>query len=68
MNTDFIKGVVPAMVTPFNEDLSLSEDGLRAVVDGLIKKGVHGIFAIGSTGEFWAMTVEEKRRVYEITV
>jgi len=68
MNTDFIKGIIPAMVTPFNEDLSLNEDGLRAVIDGLIAKGVHGIFAIGSTGEFWAMTVEEKRRVYEITV
>ena len=68
MNTAFIKGIIPAMVTPFNEDMSLSEDGLRAVVDGLIERGVHGIFAIGSTGEFWAMTVEEKRRVYEITV
>ena len=68
MNTDFIKGIIPAMVTPFNEDESLNEDGLRIVIDRLIDKGVHGIFTIGSTGEFWAMSVEEKRRVYEITV
>jgi 4-hydroxy-tetrahydrodipicolinate synthase len=62
------KGIIPAMVTPFNRDESLNEEALRQLTRYLVAGGVHGLFAVGSQGEFWALDFEEKRRVIEIVV
>ena len=68
MDTTFIRGLIPAMITPMTEDEDLDEAGLKDLIDQLIDRGVHGIFTIGTAGEFWALTVEEKKRVFEWTV
>jgi 4-hydroxy-tetrahydrodipicolinate synthase len=62
------KGVYPAMVTPLNESLEIDENGLRHEVDYLIANGVHGLVALGSSGEFPYLTVDEKKRVTDIVV
>jgi 4-hydroxy-tetrahydrodipicolinate synthase len=62
------KGIVAAMVTPFNDDESLDEGRLYAVVRFLVERGVHGLFPAGSQGEFYALTVDERRRVLEVTL
>lgn len=63
-----IKGIIPAMVTPLNDKEELDEAGLRHLVNYLIKRGVHGLFPVGSQGEFYALSPEEKRQVWEIVV
>jgi 4-hydroxy-tetrahydrodipicolinate synthase len=63
-----IKGIIPAMVTPFHKNGEVNEEVLRQLVNHLIDGGVHGLFPIGSQGEFFALTLEEKRRVLEIVV
>ena len=63
-----IKGIIPAMVTPFDEEEALNEGALRQLVNHLIEGGVHGLFPVGSQGEFYALTAEEKERVWEIVV
>ena len=40
-NTDFIRGIIPAVVTPLTEDEELDEAGLRQLLDHLIEAGVH---------------------------
>lgn len=62
------EGVYPAMVTPLNENLEIDENGLRAEVDFLIGSHVHGLVALGSSGEFPYLTVDEKKRVIDIVV
>jgi 4-hydroxy-tetrahydrodipicolinate synthase len=62
------KGIIPAMVTPFNRDESLNEQALRDLTRHLIAGGVHGLFVVGSQGEFWALEYEEKKRIIEIVV
>jgi len=62
------KGIIPAMVTPFDKDFQLNEAALRRLTGYLIDGGVHGVFAIGSQGEFYALTREEKKRIMEIVV
>lgn len=62
------KGVIPAMVTPLNQDYKLNESGLRKLVDFLIEGGVHGLFVVGTSGEFYGFTPEEKREIVQITV
>ena len=66
--TDFICGVVPALVTPMTEDEQLDEKGLENLLNYVIGAGVDGVFTVGTAGEFWALTVEEKKRVFEWTV
>jgi 4-hydroxy-tetrahydrodipicolinate synthase len=62
------QGIIPAMVTPLDKDEGLNETAMRGLVNHLIKAGVHGLFALGSQGEFWAFDAVEKRRILEIVV
>ena len=68
MDTEFIRGIIPAVVTPMTESEELDEGGLERLINRLIGRGVHGIFTAGTAGESWALSVEEKRRLYEWTV
>ena len=61
-------GVIPAMVTPMTKDEEVNEKALRRLTNHLIDGGVHGVFAVGSQGEFWALSADEKRRVWEAVV
>ncbi|MFJ5762329.1 4-hydroxy-tetrahydrodipicolinate synthase [Neobacillus sp. NPDC093182] len=61
-------GVIPALVTPLDRNGNLMEDALRKVIDYTIAGGVHGLFVLGSSGEIYGLTPEQKRRVVEVTV
>lgn len=63
-----LRGVLVALATPFGVDGGVDETTLRALVDRTIDGGVHGVVACGSTGEFSALTVDERRRVVETVV
>ena len=62
------RGVFPAIITPFNEDLSLDEEGLKRNVEYLNKTGIAGIVPCGTTGESATLTMAEHKRVVEIVV
>lgn len=68
MDASFVRGVIPALVTPMAEDGTLDREGLTRLIDGTIQNEVHGVFTIGTAGEFWALSFEEKQQVYEWTV
>lgn len=59
-------GQFTAIITPFDAEANIDEPALRQQVEFLIANGVHGIVADGCTGEFWAQTLEERRRVVRI--
>jgi 4-hydroxy-tetrahydrodipicolinate synthase len=61
-------GIIAAVITPFNKDESLNEAALREHVRSLLNSRVTGLFVVGTGGEFWALTKDEKKRVFEITV
>jgi len=63
-----LRGVLTALATPFASDGSVDETLLRALVDRSIEGGVHGVVACGSTGEFTALTADERRLVVETVV
>ena len=62
------KGILPAMITTMTKDFKVNIPALRKLIDYMIDGGVHGIFAIGTTGEFYALTNDEYREVLEVTV
>src|SRR4030043_1726523 len=62
------KGIIPAMVAPVTADGKINVEALRKLTDYLIEGGVHGVFPVGSQGEFYALTFEEKKKVIEVVV
>lgn len=48
---DRFHGIIPPMVTPLTEDLTLDVDALERLVAHLVDGGVHGLFILGSCGE-----------------
>ncbi|MGA2786437.1 MAG: 4-hydroxy-tetrahydrodipicolinate synthase [Verrucomicrobiota bacterium] len=68
MNTDFIHGVVTPLITPVDAQERVDETGLRNVIEHVLRGGVHGVFVAGSTGEFYGLDYDEKKRATEISV
>jgi 4-hydroxy-tetrahydrodipicolinate synthase len=58
-----LEGIIPPVVTPFNADESLDLTRLKSHIDDQLAAGVHGIFVLGTTGEFYAMSEAEKQAV-----
>lgn len=68
-DTDTLKGVLVALVTPFTPDGSeIDVETLHAQVNRLIDAGVHGLVPGGSTGEFTALTFNERKQLTEACV
>ncbi|WP_028921767.1 dihydrodipicolinate synthase family protein [Pseudonocardia acaciae] len=61
-------GVIGALSTPFTENGELDLARLRDHVDFLIDNGVHGLVPGGSTGEFAALTLDERKRLHEVVL
>lgn len=68
MDSTFVSGLIPALVTPMTCNEALDEAGLERLLDYVIDAGAHGVFTGGTAGEPWALSVEEKTRLYEWTV
>jgi len=61
-------GVFPAATTQFQPDLSLDIEGTQAVLDALVRDGVHGLVVMGTCGENNSLDAEEKRRLLAAAV
>lgn len=63
-----LKGIIPPMITVFHEDESIDAQGTREHLRFLIENGVHGVIPAGSTGEFIAMTLDERKRLIQLVL
>lgn len=59
-------GSFAVIVTPFSADGAIDEKAYRQVIDLVIDAGCHGVISAGSTGEFFLMTDDERKRVLSI--
>jgi 4-hydroxy-tetrahydrodipicolinate synthase len=60
-----LKGVGVALVTPFNEDLSVDFDSLTKLVEYNIENGTNYLVVLGTTAEAATLSDEEKKQVIE---
>lgn len=60
-----LKGVGVALVTPFNEDLSVDFESLTKLVEYNIENGTNYLVVLGTTAEAATLSDEEKKQVIE---
>ena len=62
------RGIIPAVITPLTSDEKFNEKAMRKLINHLIDGGVHGLFVVGTTGEFYGLTPTEKREILLVTM
>ncbi|MCB6570405.1 dihydrodipicolinate synthase family protein [Eubacterium limosum] len=62
------KGVYAAIATPMNRDESLNTASVRNLVEHLVLEGLDGILVGGSSGEYPAMSIEERKQLFKAAV
>ncbi|MBL6925961.1 MAG: dihydrodipicolinate synthase family protein [Acidimicrobiia bacterium] len=64
-----MSGIWAAALMPFTEDLRIDEDGFgRNVRHWIDDLGIEGLFISGKQGEFFSMTLDERKRSFELAV
>lgn len=66
---EHMKGIWAAALNPMLPDGRIDEDGMRANIRHWIEDlSIQGLFIAGKQGEFFAMSVEERKRNFELAV
>jgi 4-hydroxy-tetrahydrodipicolinate synthase len=60
------EGIYTPIITPFHDDGSINEEGFAQVIEFLVDSGSHGIVVGGTTGEYYAQTLEERVHLLQI--
>ena len=60
------QGILTALVTPMDEQFQVDEAKLRQLVNIQIDSGIHGLVMLGGTGEYAALSAEERQRAVRI--
>ncbi|MEM7195100.1 MAG: dihydrodipicolinate synthase family protein [Pseudomonadota bacterium] len=60
------RGIYTPVITPHDEQGGLDESSFSAQIDYLINAGVNGIIVGGSTGEYYAQSIEERIRMAQV--
>lgn len=61
-----LKGVMSALLTPFDSEQKLDKESLRRLVRFNIEQGIDGLYVGGSTGEAFVQSAAERESVLEV--
>ena len=59
-------GPMPALTTPFRDNFTIDEAAFASNVDRLFEAGATGMVVAGCTGEFWALSLDERARLARV--
>ena len=63
-----LSGVMTVMITPLKSDGTVDYEGFQKNIDWQIAQGIHGLIALGSTGEFAALEDDDKKGIAEFVM
>ncbi|WP_029090128.1 dihydrodipicolinate synthase family protein [Brevibacterium album] len=63
-----LNGILAAIATAFDENEQFAEAAMRVHVRRQLDAGVHGIFALGTNGEFYAQSAAERAEAARVVV
>ena len=62
------EGIFTPTVTPLDQKERVDERGFVNQLNRLINSGIHGIYLLGSSGEFTTLTNTERERAMDIAL
>ena len=62
-----LRGIIPPLVTPLLDNNTIDFDGLERLIEHILSGGVHGVFILGTTGEFASLSHQLRRDLIERT-
>lgn len=62
------QGILPAVVTPFDEGERFAAAVFERLLERLYAQGIHGIYVCGSTGEGLLQSVAQRKQIAEVAV
>ena len=65
---DQFKGIITALITPFDADGNVDEGGLCALIERQVDSGVTGIAVVAGSGEYVNLSPDERERVVRLSV
>jgi N-acetylneuraminate lyase len=68
VKTDALRGILPAVVTPFDPDGRFEPRTFERLLERVYAAGVHGVYVCGSTGEGMLQPVSQRKAVAEAAV
>jgi N-acetylneuraminate lyase len=63
-----LKGLWPALFTPVGENGKVNEQELEKMIELIIRQKLDGIYLLGSTGQGFLYTEEERRHIAELSI
>lgn len=67
LTSQSLHGILPAIPTPVNPDDTINVDASRALLRYLFEQGIDGVLPLGGTGEYGALSSEQRVRMVELT-
>jgi 4-hydroxy-tetrahydrodipicolinate synthase len=64
---EWLRGIMPALVTPFTAEEDIDEEAMRRLIRHVLPH-VNALVPVGTTGEFVYLSEEEKRRLIDVTI
>ncbi len=63
-----LKGIIPALFTPFDDQQQVDLKTLAKLINFHLKAGVGGFYLTGSTGEWFRLTIDERKKIFDVAV
>jgi len=68
MKTSNLQGILPAVVTPFDEHENFAPAAFERLLEHLYGAGIDGVYVTGQTGEGMLQPLEQRKRVAEVAL
>lgn len=66
LNNIQVKGIIPALVTPFDQNYKINKDITKKLINYILSTNVNGLFVNSGAGEFSTLTFKEKKDFIQI--
>jgi N-acetylneuraminate lyase len=63
-----LKGILPATITPFDDDGRFAAEVFEQLLERLYAAGVHGVYVCGTTGEGMLQSKRQREAIVEVAV
>ncbi|WP_433957078.1 4-hydroxy-tetrahydrodipicolinate synthase [Cytobacillus horneckiae] len=62
------EGIMTALVTPIDENNSVDKEAFAQIIEDQVKNGIHSLLVLGGTGEYTALSMEQRKIAIDVAM